>query len=125
GMRELGRAAQTGAAARLYLRMAGRLSRMFLTSLAFQEAVCWLARHLRALREGGRPALWLGQHHGALLERIRHALETAWDALAPDEDETAAGLQALEAALVDPAAGASVATFLARTLTLVDTPPDG
>jgi hypothetical protein len=124
-MLEVRRAAPGTEAARLYLRMAGRLTRLFLTSLAFQEALCWLARHLRALREGGRPALWQGQHHGALLERILHALETAWDALSPGEDETAAALQALEVALADPAAGTAVATFLARTLHPVDTPSNG
>ena len=46
-----------------------------------------------------------GQDHGALVERIRHALETARDALGPDDGDAAAGLQALEAALGRPRRG--------------------
>ena len=33
---------------------AGRVSRLFLTSLPVQEAFCWLARHVRALAEAAR-----------------------------------------------------------------------
>ena len=46
--------------ARAYLRLAGRVSRLFLTSLPVQEALCWLARHVRALSEGARWTLLAG-----------------------------------------------------------------
>ena len=81
------------------------LTRLFLTSLPVQEALAWLARHIRALAESSRPLLWRGQDHGALVERIRHVIDTAWDALGADESETAARLQALDGALVHPDAG--------------------
>jgi len=99
--------------ARQYLRLAGRVSRLFLTSLPVQEAWCWLARHVRALTETGGWDFWRAQHHGALLERIRHACETARDALGPDEDAVASALHFLERALTDPGAGVTVASFLA------------
>ena len=88
--------------ARAYLRLAGRVSRLFLTSLSVQEALCWLARHVRALSEGARWAFWQGQDHGALIERVRHACETIREALGPDDGATQAGLQVLETALGDP-----------------------
>jgi subtilase family protein len=99
--------------AREYLRLAGRVSRLFLNSLPVQEALCWLARHVRALSESAGWSFWQGQQHGALVERIRHACETARDALGPDDGATTEGLHLLEAALTDPDAGAAVATFLA------------
>ena len=58
--------------ARAYARAAGPVSRLFMTSLPVQEALCWLARHARALQEGARTTHWQPQHHGALVERIRH-----------------------------------------------------
>jgi hypothetical protein len=99
--------------AHAYTRVAGRVSRLFLTSLPVQEALCWLARHVRALVESARWAFWQAQHHGALVERIRHACEAARDALGPDDGAVAAKLRMLETALADPGAGAAVATFLA------------
>ena len=99
--------------ARQYLRLAGRLSRLFLTSLEVQQALCWLARHLRALAEAARWTFWQAQNHGALVERIRHACEAAREALGADDLASAAGLRRLETALADPGAGAAVATFLA------------
>ena len=111
--------------ARRYLRLAGRLSRLFLTSLAVQEALCWLARHLRALAEAGRWGFWQAQHHGALVERIRHACEAAREALGPDDGATAAGLQLIETALADPGAGITVATFLATAFRPCDSSPHG
>jgi hypothetical protein len=99
--------------ARAYLRLAGRVSRLFLTSLPVQEALCWLARHVRALSESARWTFWQGQDHGALIERIRHACETVREALGPDDGVTETGLQLLETALADPGAGAAVGTFLA------------
>jgi hypothetical protein len=101
------------ALAREYLRVAGRASRLFLTSLPVQEALCWLARHVRALSETSCWGFWRGQHHGALVERIRHACETTREALGPADGATATGLRFLETALVDPGAGVAVATFLA------------
>jgi len=99
--------------ARRYLRLAGRVSRLFLTSLPVQEALCWLARHVRALAETARWTLWQAQHHGALLERIRHACEAARDALGPGDRATTAALRRLEMALSGPGADAAVARFLA------------
>jgi hypothetical protein len=111
--------------AREYLRLAGRVSRLFLTSLPVQEALCWLARHVRALAETGRWSFWQGQHHGALVERIRHACETIRDALGPDDGAVAAGLERVETALAGPDAGVRVATFLATALCPAQMAPDG
>jgi hypothetical protein len=111
--------------ARQYLRLAGRLSRLFLTSLAVQEALCWLARHIWALSETAHWSFWREQHHGALVERIRHACEAAREALGPADGPTAAGLLLLEMALTDPAAGVAVATFLATALSPGDISPYG
>jgi hypothetical protein len=111
---EAGRAAGRGAApARAYARVAGRLCRLFLTSLPVQEALCWLARHVRALAESASPSLWQAQHHGALLERICHALDTARDALGGG-DPDALPLQALASAVAGAGGGAALATTLAR-----------
>jgi len=118
-------AAGRGAApARAYARVAGRLCRLFLTSLPVQEALCWLARHIRALAESASPALWQGQHHGALLERICHALDTALDALGAG-DPDALPLQALAAAVAGAGAGAAVASVLARIFSPVVMAADG
>jgi hypothetical protein len=111
--------------AREYLRLAPRVSRLFLTSLPVQEALCWLARHVRALSESGRWSFWHGQHHGALVERIRHACEAAREALRPEDGATAAGLQLLEIALADTGAGAAVGTFLATAFRPDDMTPHG
>jgi hypothetical protein len=99
--------------AREYLRFAGRVSRLFLTSFPVQEALCWLARHVRALSESAAWSFWQGQHHGALVERIRHTCETVREALGPEDAAAAAGLHRLETALADPGAGEAVARFLA------------
>jgi hypothetical protein len=114
---EVERAAGEGtAAARDYLRVAHRLTRLFLTAMPVREALCWLARHVRALAEAAQPELWKGQHHGALVERVRHAIDTTWDALATGEDETVARLEALDAAIAAPDGAAAVATVLARII---------
>jgi hypothetical protein len=111
GVRRAGR--RRNAHARQYLRLARRVSRLFLTSLPVQEALCWLARHVRALSETARWSFWQAQHHGALVERIRHACEAAREALGPDDGATTAGLQRLETVLGHPGAGVALATFLA------------
>jgi hypothetical protein len=111
--------------AREYLRFAGRVSRLYLTSLPVQEALCWLARHVRALSESAAWSFWQGQHHGALVERIRHACETTREALGPDDGATAAGLHLLETALAGPGAGAAVATVLATAFQPGDMTPHG
>jgi hypothetical protein len=100
-------------AARDYLQISRCLSRLFLTALPVQEALCWLARHVRALAESARPAFWQGQDHGALAERIRHAIDTAWDA-GDVSDTDAAQLQALDDILAAPGAETAVSTVLAR-----------
>jgi hypothetical protein len=102
--------------ARAYARAAGRVSRLFMTSLPVQEALCWLARHARALQEGARTTHWQPQHHGALVERIRHVLDTIRDALGPADGDVAACLPALEAALDGADIDQAVASALARTL---------
>jgi len=102
--------------ARAYARVAGRVSRLFLTSLPVQEALCWLARHVRALAETARWSVWRKQHHGALVERIRHTLDTVRDALGSGDGAAAAFLAQLESALARAEAGDAVATVLARTL---------
>ena len=92
----------------------GASSRLFLTSLPVQEALCWLARHVRALSEGARWTFWQGQDHGALIERIRHACETVREALGPDDGATKAGVAAPgDGARRSPVPGAAVGTFLA------------
>jgi hypothetical protein len=105
--------AEDNTLAQAYARVAGRVSRLFLTSLPVQEALCWLARHVRALSEAARWRFWQAQDHGALVERIRHACETAREALGPDDQAIAADLQLLETALAGPGAGVAVATVLA------------
>jgi hypothetical protein len=104
------------APARDYARLAPHLSRLFLTSMPVREALSWLARHMRALAESGPLEAWTGQHHGALVERVRHAIDTAWDAIAASDPDAATRLEALEAALSSPDAGAAVAIVLARAL---------
>ena len=59
---EVRRAADRGVPpAREYREVAGRLSRLFLTSLPVQEALCWLARHVRGLVEAARPGSGTGR----------------------------------------------------------------
>jgi hypothetical protein len=112
-----------GELARAYLGLGGRLARLQLQSLPVQEAVVWLARHLRALAEtalaeGGPMVSWgsSANDHGALVERIRHAAETVRDALPPSDLEAAAFMDRLEAALAGAGAGAAVAGFVAGVL---------
>jgi hypothetical protein len=111
--------------ARDYLRVAGRLSRLFLTSLEVREAFCWLARHVHGLLEAGPMTRWRDQHHGALVVRIRHAIETAREALGPGEADPAARLRSLETVFADTDAGATVGTFLASTFAPADIAVDG
>jgi hypothetical protein len=111
--------------AREYLCLAGRVSRLFFTSLEVQEALCWLARHVRALAETADWGCWQTQHHGALVERIRHACEAARDALGAGDSALAARLRVLEAALADPGAGAAAATFLATAFRPAQLAPNG
>jgi hypothetical protein len=113
------------APAREYAFLARLLSRLFLTSMPVREALCWLARHLRALAESAPLESWKGQHHGALVERIRHAIDTAWDAIAATDPDAATRLEALETALDAPDAGAAVANVLARALCPVVMAADG
>jgi hypothetical protein len=102
-----------------YARARGLLARLFLRSLAFQEALCWLARHLRALCEapGGEAGSWwsASQDHGALVERIRHAADMAAEALRREPStaarEAAHWVTALER-ILDDGSGAAVASFV-------------
>jgi hypothetical protein len=113
------------APARAYARLAPRLARLFLTSMPVREALSWVARHVRALAESTQQELWKGQHHGALVERVRHVIDTAWDALGAAEPEAAARLEALETALAVPDGSALVATVLARLFCPGDMAADG
>jgi hypothetical protein len=103
-----------GSLAREYAGVAGRLSRLYLHELPVQEALGWLARHMRALCDADvacAGSWWSSeQDHGALVERIRHAAETAREGLAPvDADAVADGwVRRLEH---DLTAGAGVGLF--------------
>jgi hypothetical protein len=108
-----------------YLRVAGLVSRLFLTSLSVQEALAWLARHVRALLESGDVDLWRRQDHGALVDRIRHTLDTIMQALGSDDAEAAVTVRALETVFADTDAGAAVATFLASAFRPVEMAADG
>jgi hypothetical protein len=122
---EVRRAARRGLApARDYLRLAPRLARLFLTSMPVREALCWVARHVRGLAELPGLESWKGQHHGALVERVRHVIDTAWDALAADR-HAAVRLEALDQALAAADAGAAAAIVLARVLRPDDIAADG
>jgi hypothetical protein len=62
--------------ARRYLELRGHLVPMVLSAPALQDALFWLARHLRALRLQG-PSPWPEERmdHGALVDRCMHLLE--------------------------------------------------
>jgi Subtilase family len=66
-----------------YLRLRARLVPCFLHSLEAQEALAFLARHLRAICETGGASWWgSSQDHGALRVRIRHAVDVLRDSAA-------------------------------------------
>jgi len=120
------RAARRGRpAARDYLAVAARTSRLFLTALPVQEALCWLARHVRALTESASIDLWSLQDHGALVERIRHALDTVRESVGADETETIDQLDRLEAAILVPETNVTVGNALARAFRPDVMGPDG
>src|SRR5262249_2481578 len=121
-----------GGLARAYARLAGRLSRLFLRSLDFQEAASWLARHVRALCAAavGGPAPWRapGPDHGALIERIRHALDVAAEALAeepaPADRALARWLRRLDSILDGEGSGAAAVAAVASLLRAAAPPLD-
>jgi hypothetical protein len=105
-----------------YAAAAGALARLYLRSLPLQEALGWLARHLRALTDprdgapgpaGPAGAWWsAGQDHGALVERVRHAADVARDEIA--DGAVTGWLAELEMALAaSDGGGARLAAFLA------------
>jgi hypothetical protein len=115
-----------------YARVAGRLCRLYLTALPVRAAFDWLGRHLHALAETavrGRGGWWsTTQDHGALVDRVRFALDTVRAALDP-ADPVAAWAVAMEELLSDggddgAAAGAGLHAFLARALAPVMREPE-
>ncbi|WP_158501741.1 S8/S53 family peptidase [Vitiosangium sp. GDMCC 1.1324] len=68
--------------AQRYLALRGYLVPLVLRTPALQDALFWLARHLRALRLYG-PPVWPedGTDHGALGDRCLHVLEVLGDSL--------------------------------------------
>ena len=114
-----------GSVARIYLIVAPLLSRLFLTSLSVQQALGWLARHVRALCDGADLGTWRQQDHGALVQQIQYALEVVRDALTPGERHATTALQKLEDALAVAGAGAAVGTFLATAFSPVVMAGDG
>jgi len=102
-----------GDVARAYLKLAPRVSRLFLTSLSVQQAFGWLARHLRALCDGADLVAWCRQDHGALVQQIHYAVEAVRDALVCGELDATTALQKLEDAISAADAGAAAGTFLA------------
>jgi hypothetical protein len=117
-----------GALARDYAEVAGQVSRLYLRSLEVKEAISWLARHVRALLQGGGSWWSAGQDHGALVIRIRHAAEVIAHAGADDRLARWAarldGALGREAGAGSPAGAApdsTVATFLASVFAPVRT----
>jgi hypothetical protein len=103
--------------AREYAAVSRRLTRLFLQSLPFKEALVWLARHLRAVCAAAGDSWWLpGQDHGALVERIRYAAETLRGILPPGQEPAARWAQSLERALGDPRAASAVGSFVGAFL---------
>jgi hypothetical protein len=90
-----------------YLRVRGQMSRLYLRSLAVQDALGWLARHVRAL-----PPEAPERDHGALNERILHAVDACRRGA---DGALAAWLAALEASL-RAADGDRIASLLAVAL---------
>jgi hypothetical protein len=110
--------------ARDYAFVGGRLSRLYLSSLPVRAALSWLGRHLHALAESAARG-WGGwwstpQDHGALVDRIRFALDRVRAALDPGEP-AAAWAEATESLLTGgaddgAAVGTAIHAFLARAL---------
>jgi hypothetical protein len=114
-----------GASARAYLDVAAQVSGLFLTSLPVQQALGWLARHVRALCDGADLGAWCRQDHGALVQQIQYTLETVRDALATGDCHATTALQQLEDAVAAAGAGAALASFLATALSPVVIAADG
>ena len=68
--------------ARRYLALRGYLVPLVLRSPELRDALFWLARHFRALRQYG-PAAWPDDEmdHGSLSDRCLHVLKTLSDSL--------------------------------------------
>jgi hypothetical protein len=101
------------ALARAYAQIAPPVSRLFLTSLPVQQALGWLARHVRALCDAADLATWRAQDHGALVQQIRYALEIVGESLPSGEGPAMAALQDLQEAIAAVNTSPAVGTFLA------------
>jgi hypothetical protein len=119
-----------GSLAREYAGVAGRLARLYLHELPVQEALGWLARHMRALCDADAACAgsWWSpeQDHGALVERIRHAAETTREGLLPGDTDAGGWVRRLEQELqirVDDGAGAGLFAFLATAFAPVRRSP--
>jgi hypothetical protein len=113
-----------GRRARAYASAGGRLCRLYLSSLPVRAALSWLGRHLHALAEtgarGGGGWWSTPQDHGALVDRIRFALDRVRAALDTGEP-AAAWAEATESLLTGEAddgatVGTAIHAFLARAL---------
>jgi hypothetical protein len=103
-----------------YARVRARLVPCFFRSLEVQEALVFLARHLRAICETDGASWWgPGQDHGALRVRIRHAVDVLRDSVVAADRAVTAWLEVFEGALEPPAppalglSGSPVELFLA------------
>jgi len=133
---EIARAGSDRPLGRGYLRARGRLSRLYLRSLAVQEALGWLARHTRALVPGEgatagerepEAAAWAAptQDHGALPARILYVVDAVRDALGdgqpePGDEAVISWLYEIEGALAR-ADGADVARLMSMCLARAST----
>jgi hypothetical protein len=90
-----------------YLRVRAQMSRLYLRSLVVQDALGWLARHVRSLSPDAPE-----HDHGALIERVLHAVDACRRGT---DGPLAAWLSALEAAL-RVAGGDRIASLLAVAL---------
>jgi hypothetical protein len=108
------------ALARSYLRVAPTLARLYLRALPVQESLGWLARHLRTLAEPapGRGPLsdWRGQDHGALVERVRHAVDTLREELGVGHRREAAALGRVDALLAADVSGRTIEALVAEVV---------
>jgi hypothetical protein len=96
-----------------YARVRGRLARATLSSPAVCEALAWLARHARALADEPLDDWLASPHdHGALDDRVQHAVDVLARALERDGAATA-WLRRFGAALAVSEAGHAGAIFAA------------
>ncbi|MBM7115694.1 S8 family serine peptidase [Archangium primigenium] len=101
--------------AQRYLALRGPLVSLALRTPALQEALFWLARHLRAQRLHG-PAVWPedGTDHGALGDRCLHLLEVLGEVLEQHPDPPVSRWLHELVRLLEATPSQTIARFLAR-----------